>query len=133
MREQKAFARPLSDDAVTVEHRHKNGNVTEEQVLLGKTMADFRRKTEMINTKISPMLQELDELDAEIAASLRGLQDGKTIVKADKELQAALAALEAEAGKAAKQTLDEVKNARKEDKAASEVANKKFLEFLRSL
>lgn len=132
-REQKALARPLSDDAVTVEHRHKNGNVVEEQVLLGKTMIDFRRKTEMINTKIAPMLKELDELAAEIAVSLRGLLDDKTIVKADKELQAALAALEAEAGKAAKQTLDEVKNARKEDKAASEVANNKFQEFLRSL
>lgn len=132
-REHKAISRPLSEDLITVEHRHRNGTVTEEHVNIGKAMADFRRMTEVVGAKVVPMLRELDELDDEIGAVLKEIRDEQATTKADKALQMALAALKEEAGQAAKLTLGEVKAARKEDKAAGDVANKKFQEFFRSL
>jgi len=132
-KEQNAFARSLSEDTVTVEHRNRDGTSTEEQVQLGKTMADFHRKNELVNAKVAHMLKELDELDSEIAMVLSDFHEDTANIKADRALQTVLAGLEKEAGQAARQTLDDVKIARKEDRVDSDAANKKFQEFLKSL
>jgi len=102
-------------------------------VVLGKTMAHFRSTADAMASKVSPMLKELEQIDVQIAALLQELQSGSTLRKAERDLQATITALQAEVTVATKQTLDDIKVARKEDKAASEMASKKFQEFMRAL
>lgn len=129
-KEQQSLARSLSADTVIIEHRHRDGSTSEQHAKLGKTMSDFRQRTELINTKVSPMLREVEDLDVQIAAALSELRrNGETTAQVDQDLRAELAVLDAEADRASKQTLDEIKAARKDDKAASELVDKKFREL----
>ena len=131
--EHQAITRSFAQDTVTVQHRHRDGTVAKQQVVLGKTMAHFRSTADAMASKVSPMLKELEQIDVQIAALLQELQSGSTLRKAERDLQATITALQAEVTVATKQTLDDIKVARKEDKAASEMASKKFQEFMRAL
>ena len=123
--------KPLEEDVLTISVTKSDGTVAMKNVKLGDSMQKLENLIETSRAKLSRLTKELEEVNAEIDATLEGynaatrsVEDGfqKRIVKYQSDVKVFH-----------KWTIDEVMKARKEDKAYAVEANRKLQEFAASL
>lgn len=129
------LANPLSEDKIEIQRTKADGSKVAEERKLSETMQVFERTLEQKRSELEQLLQELEDVDAEIAATRRNILavEQKDVKRLKHELDTHVAALlgEAEASKAA--TLGEIEKARKEEKRAADAQNKKFEELMKTM
>ena len=117
---------------MTIQHRRKNGNVETAEVKLGDTMRSFQQIAEQKRTELEGLLEELKNVDAEIAKARKDIveTENRDVNNAKKELKTQLDKLIKEAGAVKGQTLADVKKARQDDQAAKSEMQRKMDEFM---
>jgi len=130
--ERAKFQKPFSGDTINTEFTRPDGTVIVSAQPLGKTMAHFERMVGETKAKLRPLFQELQEVDAEIASVLASLGEDDETNKVTADVDKKLKKLQTEADQALQQTMDDVADARKEDKKMSADSKKKLEEFLNS-
>ena len=130
-----ALTRPLGKETIGVQMRQADGTYVRRQVKLDATMQAFVKRSEKKRAELEGLQQELDQVCDEIDALMESEmndEDG-SVKRADEELQAELAAIKQNVQTYKDRTLAELKQAQKEDKAASTEANRKIQEFMKAL
>ena len=133
--ESSALSKPIGEEEITLQIERESGVIESENIKLKDTIHGFRKLTDQTRAKLMHYLQELQDIDAEIAAAKQAVvqtEDGE-VKKAKEDYKAELVALGEEARACKQQTLAEVSQSRKQDKAWNLETNRKVEEFMKAL
>lgn len=129
------LANPLGEDKIEIQRTKADGSTVAEERKLADTMKAFERVLDHKREELELLLRELKDVDVEIAATRKDILavEEKEVKQLGGRLDAQVAALMHEADASAEATLSEVDRARKDEKKAAEIQNKKFEDFMNSI
>lgn len=131
MKDDEKLLRPLNEDIITVAVTKLDGAVVHKDVKLGDSMKKMRELFDDTEVKVNRLVEELTEVDNEIMTTLR--EFNKTTKAVGDQMRKKIAKLEADVEAYHKETVEDIANARKEDKALNIEANRKLQAFMASL
>ena len=119
---------------MTIQNHRRNGTVKTKEVRLGDTMHAFQRLADQKQMELKSLFQELEHVDAEISATKDDIfeTEQSEIQKLNKQLNIDLESLKHQASTLKAQTVAEVEQARKDDRAAKREVQRKFEELMES-
>jgi hypothetical protein len=126
-----ALSRPLSEDVLTVSVSRPDGSIARRDVQLGDSMHKMAKLIDDTEAKVARLNQELEEVSEDISSVLSGYQ--KVTKPVCKVHEGKRAALLSDVQALHKSVIDDIVEARREDKKHSEDANKKLQAFAASL
>lgn len=121
----------LEEDVVTISVTKSDGTVAMKNVKLVDSMQKLENLIETSRAKLTRLTKELEEVNAEIDATLEGYNAATRSV--EDAFQKRIVKYQSDVKAFHKWTIDEVMKARKEDKAYAVEANRKLQEFAASL
>ncbi|KAM0715262.1 hypothetical protein Q7P37_008760 [Cladosporium fusiforme] len=123
--------RPLTEDIITIAVTKSDGTVAHKHIKLGDSMEKIRELFDETETRVNELIEEVTEVDEEIQTTLRDFN--KSTQAVGDVLRRKIAKLEADVEAYYEQTVEEISNARKEDKKLNMEANGKVQAFMASL
>jgi hypothetical protein len=126
-----ALYRPLSEDVLTVSVSRPDGSIARRDVQLGDSMQKMAKLIDDTETKVARLNQELEEVSKDIDSVLGEYQKAtKSVCKVHEGKRAALLS---DVQALHKSVIDDIVEARMEDKKHSVEANRKLQAFAASL
>jgi hypothetical protein len=126
-----AVSRPLSEDVLTVSVSRPDGSIARRDVQLGDSMQKMAKLIDDTEAKVARLNQELEEVGEDISGVLSEYQKvTKSVCKAHEEKRAAFLS---DVQALHKSAIDNIVEARMEDKKHSVEANRKLQAFAASL